>query len=370
MKSKLIILTSLVISLSCENQSENIQKAAIKNGSEIMLTNEQIRSSGIITKNIKSMIITESVNTNGYLEVPPNQISTISPVIGGHIKKLNILVGDKVKKGQMLATLSSPEFIELQSQYLEIKNSLKFLEDNYKRNKLLAEDKINARKELVRSESEYREALTKSGSIEQTLRLLGVNLKRLNNGDISEWMYLRAPITGEVSKVSGAPGDYKGPADPILTVVDRHHLHAELKVYESDMHKISVGQNIRFTVPLIGKRVFRGKTYLVSNVIDQKDRSVRVHAHFEDSLNILRIGSYVNGVVIIGEKEVLAVEEKAIISDNGNPYIFIAKGGNEDTFEKIRVETGRVSDGWVEIKNLKSGTKYVSEGAYHLSGID
>ena len=128
--NKITLLLSTILLMSCggtviKNTSE-AETTSIKNTVE--LSDEQIAAMEITTSKVEKMNLAYTIETNGTLELPPQNRASVSAILGGRVKNIQVIQGDKVKKGQLLATLENPEFITMQQDYLTTKNQVAYLE--------------------------------------------------------------------------------------------------------------------------------------------------------------------------------------------------------------------------------------------------
>lgn len=367
MKILIVILTALsVIGCSQENSIESSEPATTDG--TISLTAKQIEQVGIKFEKIQSQKLTTSVNVSGFVDVPPNQRVKMYSMLSGRIDEIRSLVGSKVRSGQVIVTIKSPEYLQLQYNYIEAKNRLTFLKEEYERNKLLAEDNITPKKDLIRMESEYISGKAKFESIRQTLQTVGCNFTNLNEGNLSDKILIRSPINGEITSVEAVLGMQVSKANLLFEIVNTEHVHLELRVFEDDIERIAIGQKITF-LPNHAEEMIEGEVYLISNVIDDKERFFRVHGHIENDQ--LKIGTYINATIITNELETLAVKEPAIQKAEGKHWIYLLKSMDNDSYQikPMEVKLGVTTNGWVEVLNITQDQEYVSEGAYYLSSI-
>lgn len=157
----------------------------------------------------------------------------------------------------------------------------------------------------------------------------------------------------------------------MFEIIDTEHLHAELIVYEKDVHKLKIGQKVRFTLPNESNKERLAEVYLIGRKIDA-DRSVRVHAHLNDEDAELLPGMYINALVELNENKVNAVTESAIVMFDGKYFVYQLKEKEGDNihFEMLEVQKGVVENGYSEIVFIKnmdaSNIQLVTKGTFSL----
>ena len=366
----LLILAALTL-ISCTHEPSAENEVKNDGNDMITLSTEQVKIAELKTSVVKQKVLTQTVHANGYLEAPPNQKAEVSTFVTGYVGSIKVIVGEKVRKGQVLAVISSPEFLRLQQEYAELKSQFSYIQAAYERNKMLSEEKISAKKDLLKSEAEYLSSKAKLEATGKTLGLLGVNLDKLNDGKMSGHLYITSPIDGEVSEIHTVIGRQVDSSKPLFQVVNSDHLHADLKVFESDMNKISIDQQIQFIIPQLSEQVYQGSVYLVSTIINDTERYVSVHAHMDGDNGAFKIGAYIEAEITTEQKEVTAVEEQSLTSIDDKVFIYVVMSKDTKGYQlkPVEVKTGSKSKGWVEVTDLDPDTEYVSKGAYYLSTL-
>ena len=264
---KYFILSVLLIIGCAKEKGESLVDvpAQVSTTNTITLTPQQIKTINLKIGHMDKRNLSNTIQANGYLDVPPQNKAVISPMITGYVRKVNFLVGDDVKRGQVMAELESMEFIDLQQKYIELKSQLVFLEDDYNRQKLLRDQDAVSRKKYLMAEVEYNTAVTVLKGIQSKLSLLGLNLDKLMQGEIQPRFTLKAPISGSVNKLEVAIGQHVNPSEEIYEMVNIDHLHLELNIFEKDVIKVKKGQRVRFIVSGIDNQEFTGVVFLVGN---------------------------------------------------------------------------------------------------------
>ncbi|MCP4458278.1 MAG: efflux RND transporter periplasmic adaptor subunit [Cytophagales bacterium] len=370
MKSTQILFILLFVA-ACETSENSEQEIKAIEDGFIVLSKEQVEAAGIRTSTVKKERLIQSVSAKGILDVPPNNRAEVSGYIGGYVSDIKVLVGMSVKKGQVLAVLNAPELFQLQQSYLEVKSRLKYLKDDYDRMKILADEKVTAKKDFLKSEADYFSSNAQLESLKQSLKLIGVNLSDLDQGVVVDQLKIRSPIEGEVAEVYSVIGEYMESSKPVIKIINPEHLHVELKVFEGDLGKLKNGQRAQFTIPQSGPQTYESEVYLISSIIDETERYSDIHAHLEEESTQLRVGAYVEAEIIISEKIVNAAVTSSIFqsSERSILLVLVSKNENEYRFEAKEVTIGATGKGWMEVKNIEEGTEYVSDGMYYLKSL-
>lgn len=338
---------------------------------DLELTKIQMENAGIRLGTFQYQEIGEAIEANGSIELPPNNIASISPVVGGFVQKINFLEGDVVKQGEALVELKNPAYIRLQQDFLKAQSRFGFLEQELARQTTLNEAEIGAKKHLQQTQSDYNSTKAELAAAREQLNYLGINVAALKEGRVQNTVYLRAPFSGTVTTVNAHRGEMVEAGQEIMEVINRDHMHLELQVFQRDIPKIKKGQKIRFSIPAFENgKAYTGEVSLVGKNLDMKTKTIRVHGHFEEE-EVLLPGLYVEASISQASAKSRVLPEEAVIRDEGKQYFFVKKGseGEQVLFEKVAFEPGATAGGFVEIKDFATGVDTASivvEGAFYL----
>lgn len=379
-KIVLIILVSFLI-YSCGNAPAESTEEEHHEEEEntVELTTTQIKTANVTLGGVEQKQISGTIKVNGVLDVPPQQLVSVSVPFGGFLKHTPLLQGSRVQKGQLIATIENSEYIQLQQDYLEAKNEFEFAKADYERQQQLSAENVNAQKTLQQSKSTYQTWMAKKNGFQAKLKLLNIDLPNLENGNITSTANVYSTINGFVTEVNVNIGKFVSPTDVLFEIVDTEHLHAELIIFEKDVPKIKIGQKVRFT--LANETAERMATvYLIGREISS-DRTIRIHCHIDKEDKNLLPGMYLKAIVEAGSVSVGALPDDAIVDFQGKKYVFVAgeeKGSEtkatsaaeEGThFTMVEITTGNSELGFTEVflpENWNSGNKVVVTGAYSI----
>ena len=355
------LLTFIIVSSCTSNQEKAAEVHHTEEENTVEFTTAQFKNAGIEFGKIELKNISSTISVNGMLDVPPQNLVSISALMGGFIKSTDLLQGMMVKKGQVIATIQNPDFIKIQSQYLENKQKLKFLELEYKRQEELNKENVSASKIFQQTTSEYYSMQATQGGIEEQLKMLNIDPSTLNQSSIRSIINIYAPISGYVTVVNINLGMYVQPQNIICEIVDTKHLHAELTVFEKDISKIKKDQKIRFVLINESDKERTGSIFLINHKISE-ERTIRVHAHLDKEDPTLMPNMYLKALIEIDDNKTPALPSQAIVSAGGKEYIFFktkeAEHKQEGTSEKqeeefifkaIEIKKGGSQNGFTEI---------------------
>jgi len=343
-------------------------------GKKVPLTTSQCEALKMKVDTMPIKNISSVVQANGELEVPPQNEATVTAILGANVSSIQVLEGEDVHRGQVLVYLSHPDLTRLQSDYLEAVNQFQFLEQEYQRQKRLYEEEVGSGKVFQQTRSEYLSAQTAVKSMGSQLRQLGINEKRIQEGDFYDRIPVVSPIEGSVSRVNIKTGQYVPPEKELFEIVNTHHIHADLMVFEKDVFKVKVGQRIRFSVETLPEDELFARIYSVGKKFEKDPKAVHIHAEIENKRGRLIPGMYIKGQILTDSVGSRSLPEEAITRDGDRYFTFTAekkKSGNDETwlFTPIEIRTGVSYDGWVAVTPLEEipeGTLFAMNNAYYL----
>ncbi len=355
---------------SCTKKESAIAKVSPTTTLEqntVTLTEEQYKTVGIEIGHIENRVLSGTIPLTGMLDVPPQNLVNITAPLGGFLRSTSLLQGMHLVKGQLIAVIENPEYIQLQQDFLDTKSQTEFLETEFHRQEELAKENVNAQKTLQKSRADLNSMKAKNSGLRAKLTMLNIDPDKLGPGVIRSTIALHSPINGYVTQVNSAIGSFVNPTDVMFRIVDTEHLHAELTAFERDIPNIKIGQTIRFTLANETKER-TAKVFLIGREISA-DRTVRIHGHLDKEDRDLIPGMYLKAIIETGSQTFPSLPEDAVVNFEDKNYIFIKESG-ENTFRQLAVTTGVRENGFVEVKlpddrNVKN-TSVVLKGAYKL----
>ncbi|HZJ21581.1 MAG TPA: efflux RND transporter periplasmic adaptor subunit [Pricia sp.] len=359
---------------SAESAGGHQEETAGREGQKLHLSQQKFEAMGLKVDSLPTKSLTGLVEANGQLEVPPQNEAAVTAIIGANVTSIKVIEGDKVSKGSILGYLSHPDLIKLQTDYSNAYNRMNFLDKEYDRQKRLYDAEVASGRKFQETESDYNSMKGMVKGLESQLRLFGVNLDRIRNGNVYSQVPVVSPINGYVEKVNIKVGQFVQQQTEMFEIVNTEHVHADLMVFEKDVSKVKEGQTVQFNIESLPDSDLSAKIYSVGKTFEESPKAVHVHAEIENKQGNLFPGMYLTAKIATSENKVTALPQEAIITENGEPYIFTAKkvteGGEEEwALSPLKVVKGQEDDGWVEIKllqPLQSGEKVVWNKAYYL----
>lgn len=358
------------------------------------LTEEQIKSVGISLGPLEMKELTSTIKANGLLRVPNNNKAAITSLYGGVIKTLNVQVGSIVKKGQVIATIANPEFIQLQEDYLTTNSRITYAEQEYRRQKELFDNDAGAKKNLQSSDAELKTLKTRRASLLRQLQMMGISPGKVNNSNMRSGLVITAPISGTVSSISAQIGSYVDVSSPVAEIIDNNSIHLDLQVFEKDLPKMRVGQIVHFKLTNNPETEYDAMVYSVGSSFENESKTVSVHGTVTGNKAGLIDGMNITGIVSLDKNTTPAVPAEAIVEADGKYYVFIRtdkkpeehaeESGDDHTnekrqpaehkktlnFQKIEVIKGTSDMGYTAITpvgEIPADARIVVKGAFFVN---
>lgn len=337
---------------------------------EVMLTSRQFDALQLKIDTISLRNMSGFVEANGELDVPPQNEAIITSVLGSNIASIEVIEGDKVSKNQIVAYLSHPEIVQKQTDYLNAFSHSEYLKKEFERQQKLYKAGVGSGMNFQKAEADYIAAKTKMKGLEAQLKQLNINTNGVRHGNIYQKVALRSPIEGFVQGVHIKTGQYVEPQTNLFQIVNTHHIHADLMVFEKDVNKVKKGQKVTFSIQSLPEEELTAQIYSVGKTFEQNPKAIHVHAEIENKNDNLIPGMYIQGRIEVESNQTQALPESAIAKEGERSYIFsVKKEGENWSFKPIEIKTLQKDGMWVAIKFLEepsANTTYAFNNAYYL----
>lgn len=374
-----ICLLSLALALSgCNAETssqEAIQLASNDEVEPIAMSAEQFSGADMAVGEFSEQTFSHIVKTTGMFDVPPEYKASVSAYYGGYVKTIGLLTGQLVKRGQLLFTMESPEYIQMQQDFLEAKGQLAYLKDDLDRQTSLRAENVTSQKVYLKAEADYNITLARYESLKKKLSLINLNSENITSENLRSIVSVFSPITGFVTSIHASRGMFLNPADIALTITSTEHLHLELKVFEKDYPLLKVGQAISFRLPGSSTQSYQGTVHLINHSIDSESRTANVHGHMtkEEEASLFAPGMYVEADIITKAGSVVSLPEDAVVSV-GQEHFVLLKTNTPDgsyKFDQQVIQIGRSQNGYTEVLNpedFPTGAEFLIKGAFAMVG--
>ncbi|MBK8089567.1 MAG: efflux RND transporter periplasmic adaptor subunit [Chitinophagaceae bacterium] len=335
-------------------------------GNIVTLSPAQLKNAGIETIRLQQKAVSSILKLNGRIDVPPQNIVSISVPLGGYLKTTKLLPGMHVSKGEVIAVVEDQQYIQLQQDYLTAKAKISFLENEYLRQKELNESKASSDKTYQLAEADFKSQKVLINALAEKLKLAGINITQLNENSITRSIQIHSPIDGYVSKVNVNIGKYVAPTEVLFELINPTDIHLALKVFEKDVSKLFIGQKLVAFTNSDPQNKHLCEILLIGRDLST-ERNTEVHCHFEQYDKTLIPGTYMNAEIEIQNKNAEVLPSDAVVRFENKSFVFVKRDTGK--FEMLEVQTGITENGFTEINITDDKLKeneFVSKGAYSL----
>lgn len=359
-----ILFSSCMI--GCE-QAQQAEKEVATEAHTITLTEAQLRQADLQIGYPVYTPLTKQVRAQGTVEAPPQNLISISFPAGGYLSKTDLLPGMPVRKGQVIAVMEDPQFLQWQQAYLQAKVAVQMnRQDLNRQEKLNAQQKLSSDKTVEATRAAYEQALIDMKTWGEKLKMIQVDPEQVQAEKLQRQIPIRSPIHGFVSKVNVNIGKYVSPTDILFELVNPSDIHLTLTVYEADIPALKIGQVIEARLVGNPNRVYHANIFLLGKSLDEQ-RSIPVHCHFEDAEHDLLPGMYMVSDISVETKNSLTIPKEAVITQGENEYVFIEQKTGVYKLTPVKTGIGALDKlALMDTLTIQSGTRIVTKNAYTL----
>lgn len=369
MKQYFFILALSIALIACGTKSGPLEEQAKGNSGidTITVTDAQTKNADIQTGPLQTGEISSLLKVNGKVDVPPQNMVSISVPLGGYLKTSKLLPGMHVNKGEVVATMEDQQYIQLQQDYLMAKVKLSQLEKEYVRQKELNASQASSDKMLQQAEADLKSHRILSAALAQKLQLVGIHPANLTENNISKSVNIHSPIDGYVTRVNVNIGKYISPTEIMFELVNPTDIHLALKVFEKDLPKLFIGQELIAYTNNNPEKKYDCEVLLMGKDINAEGYT-DVHCHFEQYDKVLIPGTYMNAEIKVKNRKAIVLPADAIVRHDGKHFIF--KEVAKQKYAMLEVTVGETENGVTELlvpeTMLTESGNYVIKGAYTL----
>jgi cobalt-zinc-cadmium efflux system membrane fusion protein len=375
----LLPLAAAVVALgACESETAAIEQPAPQ--TFITLDENAQRQAGITVAAAETRLSAEHTEAPGMIALAERHTARIGSMVEGILLDTTAEVGDRVKAGQVLATMHSAMVHEALAAYRKaiaerrrLDKELAFGVAAHERARRLYADKAISLQELQRAEADRvaaEEALdvgrTEVRRSEEDLQHLGITNADDPTGESGETIPVKTPIAGVVLERLVTPGTAVTPGTPLYVVSDLGTLWALIEIDESLLSHVHVGQAIDVRVAAYPRETFSGVVALVGDTVNPKTRRVTVRCTVKNGDGRLKPHMYATAMIREGEPQpVVVVPQGAIQTIDGQPTVFVADA--DGRFRPRAIDTGQEAGGMVDVRSgLGAGERIAITGSFVL----
>jgi cobalt-zinc-cadmium efflux system membrane fusion protein len=349
---------------------------------ELHLPPEKQKEWGVGLGTVSKQDISSMLVLPGILTVNQNQTAHISSYVPGKVVTHSADLGDKARTGQILVVINSPAFAQAQADFLRARANYLLSKKEFERAKMLWAEKAIEEKEYLRREAEHEKLATEYGALGSALHSYGITHEQIDEliekcKLVEDQEYkceiadpnlpIRSPVSGTVIFRDVVKGEHVEPDKVLYTVSDLSTLWAILDVYEKDLPYIRKDSLVTITTSIYPGSKFPGKITYISDMVDEKLRTVKIRVEVDNEQGFLKPNMYVQGNIEnrLEQKDILAIPEEAIQNLEGQKVVFVREEG--DIFAVRHVMVGyKIGNNRIITQGLSEGDRIVVRGAFYL----
>src|SRR3954464_3173277 len=308
---------------------------------------ERLQLIGVRTAQVARRHLAPQLRTVGFVVADEDRLASITVRYSGYVKDVRVKgTVARVKKGQVLATVYSPELITPQLSFV-----------NGVRWRKAPGVGAPAPSGSVPLADDPRRRLLLLGVSEQDLAEIERRLEPLQE------LKIRSPIDGWAVASALRQGSYVEPGAELFQIADLSKVWVIADIVERDMARVRVGQHARLTIAAYPDRGFRGPVEFLYPALNPATRTLQARIELANPDLLLRPGMYGDAFIELGASDAVAVPEDAVVDTGGTQYVFVA--GSAGQLAPRRVAVGSRAEGWVEIvSGLTAGETVVTTGNF------
>ncbi len=311
--------------------------------SEAQLTGPELEKAKVTVETATERDLDDSLATAGRVTFEDVKVGHIYSPVNGRVAKISVQLGERVKKGQALAVIESPDIGQASSDVTKADADLIAAEHDLQREKELLAKHATSYKDFETAEDTYRQARAEKQRAMQKAFLL-----RTNGSDgVSQGFTLTSPVDGDVlmrglSLGTEVQGQYTigGAVQELFTIGELDEVWVMSDIYESDIARIKVGATaVVAAVAYPGKR-FEGKVDWISGTLDPTTRTEKVRCTFANPDRLLKQDMYTTVTIAVATHKALALPPGAVLPLGDQNVVFIERGKTPDgkqRFERVPV---------------------------------
>ncbi|OXA93374.1 efflux RND transporter periplasmic adaptor subunit [Flavobacterium hercynium] len=347
MKYKLIIgiaLVSLSIA-SCKKEIENPDT-----NTTFALSDNMLQTT--TTAAAKTQPVKNELSFYGKITADNNKMIDVYPLVGGNVIKVNVELGDYVRKGQVLATIKSTDVADFEKQFIDAKSDLLVAKNSLKVAQELFDGKLNSESDVLQAKTEVEKAQSQLGKIQETYKIYNIKA-----GSIYE---VTAPISGFIIQKSINQDMLlrSDRSENIFDIAEISEVWALANINETDINQVKMGIDAAVTTLSYPDKVFSGKVDKIFNVIDPETKAMQARIKLHNPGYLLKPDMNANIKLSYNEgQSMIAVPSKAIVFDKSKNFVMIFKDRNNIETRQVEVyrqvgETTYISSGLKENENV------------------
>ena len=341
---------------------------------EVTLTEEAVARAGIEVQPVGISHGADAVRIPAVIEPNAYRRVAVTPLVGGRVTRVQAELGERVERGDTLASVYSPGLAEAQTKYLTARAELEAIAQELKRTERLATIGAASQQELERARATHTSMATSLEGARAQLVLLGMTTAAIDRlsatAAVTATIAIPAPIDGIIVERQANVGLNVDPAMPLFTVVDLSNVWAVGDLYERDFPRVRVGAEATVTTTAYPGLAIGGRVTYIDPQLNLESRTARVRVEVPNPRRELRLGMFAE--LQIAEAAgagtpTTTVPREAIQTIGNRHFVYVARSEAPGKFVEREVRLGNFSGAAVEITSgVKPGDAVVTKGSFFV----
>lgn len=363
----ILILFAVWTGYSCSDKK--VDNTRSKNKGLLEITPDQFKAGRMALGILGPKMFENQVACKGQISAPANGMAKISTPIAGKVNSILHKTGDYINAGQVIATISGNDFMQLQQNFAEASASYAKAKVDFKRAQSLWDEKIGAEKDYLAAKSIFQSTFASYQSLKSRIEVLHLNPTKIENGQMYTSFPVTAPISGYITKVNAVIGQFLNMENDIAEIVNIHALQLTLSVFETDVRKLKPGQKATFGTTGTRNKEMLARLTNIGKTVNPETKTIDCIATIDKSVGIPLINdSYVEASITVDQKQVMALPVTAVQQQGNDSFVFVVEkmDGRNYLLKKTPVVVGTTEKGLIEIKSDLPDKELVVNGIENL----
>lgn len=335
----------------------------------VTLSDDAMTRAGLVIAPVEAGAAGGAIRVPGVIEPDAYDQVVVTPLVTGRVARVGAELGERVRRGQMLATIASPEMSEARARVRAARAELDAHDRELRRTEKLVEIGAASRQELERAHAEHTAQVAAVDAARARVSLLLGGANEDDAAGPSDLVTVRAPIDGTVIARAANAGLNVDPAAALFTIADLSTVWAIADVYEQDLAHVAVGMPVAVTVPSLPDLRLEGRVAYIDPEIAAATRTARIRVELPNPGHRLRLGMYVSASLDIADNTsaTLSIPRGAVQLVGDRAVVYVVDSADRHRFVERQVRLGAASGNRVAVlSGLAAGEQIVVEGSFFL----
>jgi membrane fusion protein, heavy metal efflux system len=359
-----ILLTHGFGLLNRGNKGSSEAQLMLRQGDKIVVPEGSPLRSRLDVMAASAQAVSPKLLLPAVVESDPARTAAVLTPVSGRLIALKVALGDRVKRGQVVAIIDSPDLAQAYTDNEKAADAFKLIQKNLERQEAQNKLGVASDRDLDQSKSDYAQAAAEYTRTQAHLKTLGASASPKT---ASRELSVAAPVSGSVTALNVAPGNMiNDPTQPLMTIADLSTIWVTAMVPEKDIAGVSKNQDAQVTLAAYPDRVLQGKVLFLSDVIDSDSRRGKIRIAFANGDYTLKPNMFASVVLSGGARSLVVLPSSALLMNNDRTSVFVATA--PWTFERRNVDAQLEEGSSVAIRSgVSAGEQVLVKGAILLN---